>query len=249
MNRITRICFAAATALVLAVAARAEPAIINRARAYIGPDATLANLRSIHYVGQLTTRDSSMPAGPVSIEIIFQKPDQQRIVATSSNGIEMTGLNGYEAWQRVQDPNDSSAWRLTLLGKEQIKRLRANTWENLAFFRGLERLGGRIEDQGPATVEGVKTQKIAFIHEPEIVFYRYFDLATGRLVRTETESGGVIREEGEMMVDGVRFPKKLITSSKNSEGKEVTVSIEFDTITLNEKFPDDLFAVPALSSK
>ena len=159
----------------------------------------------------------------------------------------MTGLNGYEGWQRVQDPKDSSRWQLTLLSKEQIKRLRANTWENLSFFRGIERVGGTVEDQGSTTLHGVKVHKVAFIHSPDIIFFRYFDEATGRLVLTETEAGGHIREEGEMMVQGVRFPQRLITSSKNSEGHEITVSITFEKITLNETFPESLFAVPALS--
>lgn len=246
MIRFLRPCLASAVAFALAAVAHAELPIVAKARAFLGGDAPLDAIRSVHYVGKLTSEDKDA-SGPVSIEIIFQKPDQQRIVATSDKGIEMTGLNGYEGWQRVQDPTDSSRWQLTLLAKEQIKRLRANTWENLCFFRGLERIGGKVEDQGTTTIEGVKVRKVAFIHSPEIIFYRYFDESTGRLVLTETEGGGRIHENGEMMVQGVRFPRTLITTSKNSEGKEVTVSIAFEKITLNENFPETLFAVPALS--
>lgn len=247
MIRLLRPSLAFVVSVVLTAFAHAELPIIAKARAYLGGDAPLDAIRSVHYVGKLTSEDKSA-TGPVTIEIIFQKPDQQRIVATSDKGIEMTGLNGYEGWQRVQDPSDSSRWQLTLLSKEQIKRLRANTWENLAFFRGIERVGGTVEDQGSTTLDGVKVHKVAFIHSPDIIFYRYFDETTGRLVLTETEAGGRIREQGEMMVQGVRFPQRLITSSKNSEGKEITVSIAFDKITLNEDFSESLFAVPALSA-
>ncbi|QYM79758.1 hypothetical protein K0B96_03835 [Horticoccus luteus] len=245
MNRLLRLTIAAASMLVVTVVAQAELPIIAKARAYLGNEKTIDALTSVHFAGKLNADDSGA-TGPVQIDIIFQKPDQQRIEAKSNKGTEVTGLNGYEAWHRVQDAKDKAGWQLTLLGKDQVKRLRANTWENLAFFRGIERIGGQLKDEGTAVVDGVTTRKIAFIHDPDIVFYRYFDPATGRLVRTETEAGGSIREEGEVIVDGIRFPQKLITVSKNADGKEITVSITFEKITVNENFPDSLFAVPDL---
>ena len=239
---------AAAALLSFGRVTAAEPAIIARARAFIGSEAALSALKSVHYVGTLVTVDSADPAKQTraTMEIHFQRPEQQRIMATSDKIIEITALDGYEGWQRVQDPANPTKWRQTLLGVDQIKRLRANTWENLSYFRGIERVGGRVEDQGPATIEGIACQKIAFIHGPNIVFYRYFEVATGRLVYTETEAGGAIREQGEMVVNGIRFPKSILTSTKNAKGQTVTVTIDFEKITVNEVLPAKLFAVPAL---
>ena len=79
------------------------------------------------------------------------------------------------------------------------------------FFRGLDRFGVKIEDLGTANVEGVACQKIAFIHGPNIVFTRYFETATGRLVLTETEAGGVIRERMERRA-GHFMPTTLLDS-------------------------------------
>src|SRR4051812_14684114 len=121
-------------AVVLAAAARAaDPAILTKARAFVGSEAALNSLKSIHYTGTLVTKDPGDAAKPASaaLEIIFQKPQQQRITATSDTSIETTALDGYDGWQRVQDPKDKTKWRQTLLGADQIKRLRANTWENL----------------------------------------------------------------------------------------------------------------------
>ena len=229
----------------------AEPAIIAKARAYIGSEAALTGVKSVHYVGTLVTADPADASKQTraAMEIIFQQPEQQRIMATSDKLIEVTALDGYEGWQRVQDPADPTKWRQTLLGTAQIKRLRANTWENLSYFRGIERIRGRVEDQGPVTIEGVACQKIAFIHAPDIVFYRYFDLATGRLVFTETEAGGTIREQGEMIVNGIRFPRSIVTSTKNAKGESVTVTISFEKVTLNEVFPPKQFAVPGVGSR
>lgn len=242
----------AGAALALAGPALAsEPPIIAKARAYLGSEAALSAIKSVRFTGTLVAVDPADPAKQTraAMEIIFQKPEQQRIMATSDKTIEVTSLDGYEGWQRVQDAADPSKWRQTLLGTEQIKRLRAQTWENLAFFRGIEQVGGRAEDQGPVTFEGVPCRKIAFIHAPNIIFYRYFDVATGRLVATETENGSISREEGEMRVEGVRFPKVLTMTSKTAAGQMQTVTINFETITLNETFPATIFAVPALSRR
>ncbi len=240
------------SALVLAtVASAAEPAIIAKARAYLGTEAALDAVKSVHYVGTLITADpaDATKQTRAAMEIVFQKPGQQRIVATSDKVIETTALDGYDGWQRIQDAANPTKWRQTLLGSEQIKRLRANTWENLAYFRGIERVGGRLEDQGAKTVEGVACQKIAFIHGPGIVFYRYFDVATGRLVFTETEAGGTIREQGEMIVNGIRFPRSIVTSTKNAQGQTQTVTINFEKITVNTVFPENQFRVPALKGQ
>jgi hypothetical protein len=81
------------------------------------------------------------------------------------------------------------------------------------------------------------------------VFTRYFESATGRLVLTETEAGGAIREQGSMVVNEVRFPKTISTVTKAAGGKAQTVTINFEQIMVNEVFPPSFFAVPALSNR
>jgi hypothetical protein len=239
----------AAFLLAAAIAVRAEPAIISKARAYVGPEAALDAIRSVHYVGSLVTPDPTdeKKMTYVSVEIIAVKPFRQRMTFSSDRSIEITGLDGYDAWHRVQNPKDPTKGSLQLLGRPQIKRLRANTWENLSFYRGLEHEGGKIVDLGAAEADGVSCRKIAFVHSDTYVFVRYFDDATGRLVRTETEGNVVIREQGEIRVNGVRFPKSIATTSKDAKGKERTVVLTFDKVTVNESFPDNLFTIPPVS--
>jgi hypothetical protein len=246
-------------ALVLGAAAaagRAQTAeqIIAKARAYLGGDAALDAIHSVHFVGTMEaqefTTDGPKPA-KYRIEIIFQKPYEQLITKTSPTIIETTGLDDLEAWQRIQDVTDRRRWRLILLATDLVKKLRANTWENLNFFKGIEQRGGHVEVLGPATVEGVPAIKVAFIHEPGIVFNRFFDQATGKLLLTETDQGGRIKEEGQIMVGGVRFPQKVTTVSKITDPKgrivDNPVVVSFDRITINENFPESLFEVPPLS--
>jgi hypothetical protein len=239
---------------VAAAPAQTADLIIAKARAYLGDETALGAVKSVHFVGTMETRQRTPEsAQPVksAIEIIFQKPYQQRIIRTTLTTIQVTGLDDYDGWQRTQDVTNESRWQIALLEPVVIKKLRANTWENLNFFKGIEKLGGRVQVIGPATVDGTATSKVAFIHEPGIIFYRYFDAATGRLVLTETGQGDRIKEEDELMVDGLRFPRKVTSIGKAADAKgqivDSEVVITFDKITLNETFPDSIFNVPTLN--
>jgi hypothetical protein len=214
--------------------------VIARARAFSGSESALNAIRTIHFSGTLETDAKN----PLPVDIVFQKDFRQRITVTSPKVIETTALDGYDAWQKRTNPANPTHWELTLLDAAQIKRLRANTWENLSYYAGLERQGGTVKYEGDAMADGVACAKVSFIHDPGIFFVRYFDKATGRLIKTETENGGEIREEGEMIVDGVRFPKKVINKSANGQA----TTIVFDKVILNEKVPASDFAVPALQT-
>lgn len=243
-------CFLLALLCSLTAYGQTTDELITKARAQIGSETILTALRSVHYTGTLETVevDAEGREQPVSvrIDIIFAKPLRQRIVTTSEKKIEVTALDGYDGWQREEDAQNADNWRMNLMAAPQVKRLRANTWENLAFFRGIERQGGRVDDLGEATVEGVVCRKLAFVHAPNIIFYRYFDRATGKLMLSETESGGTIREEGSLKSGGLNFPQKIITTNTLSDGRVRTMTITFSAVTLNEDFPASLFEVPAL---
>lgn len=223
--------------------------MIAKARAYLGSEAALNAVTSVHYIGSMQAPNSSDPSKPipVTLDIIFQAPYRQRTVRTAPTLIDTSALDGYDAWHRVQDPKDASKWRMQILVPEEIKRQRAIVWENLAFYRGLEKEGGTVRDEGTVTVAGVLCRKLAFVHSDAIIFYRYFDEVSGRLVQTETEAGSVIREQGEVMVNGIRFPRMIVNSLKDADGKEQTVTITFDRITVNEQFPASIFAIPSFS--
>jgi hypothetical protein len=247
-----RSCSAACAALVLTSAAlAAEPAIIAKARAFLGTEAALNGVTSIHFVGTLTTEDPVDPAKQTSapLDLIFQKPDQQRIQASGSRLVEITAIDGYDGWKRLQEAADPTKWQQDYFKPDDIKRLRANTLESLHFFRVPEARGVKVEERGTASLDGVDCVRVAFIHAPGIVFTRYFDKTTGRLVLTETDSGGTIQESGELRVNGVRFPKTIVNKTTDAAGQTRKVTITFDKITLNETFPASLFAPPPLLSK
>jgi len=228
--------------------AAAEPAIIAKARAYLGSEAALNSVNSLHFYGTLDLGPNSEVTEPIRVEILFERPFRQRSVITSERGVEITVLDDYDAWQRVNPANDNTRWNLAVLQAAQIKNLRANVWENLSFFRGLESVGGRIEDMGSVTVDGQNCRKLAFVHSPEIIFYRYFNEQTGRLVLTETQRGESIRESGTIEVAGIKFPKVLTTVSTRPDGSTQTVAINFEKVEVNKPAPAGSFEVPLLIS-
>lgn len=226
--------------VIASLPAQTADAVIAKARAYLGGDQALAGVKSIHFTGVLEMPDGTK----LPTDIVFQKPYQQRITVKGASVTETTALDGYDAWQKRANAANPAQWQLTLLDAAQVKRLRANTLENLSFYSTKIMPGCVVEVSGDVTVEGVSCVKLTFTHTGNIVFTRYFNKATGQLLKTETDNGAEIREEGSLTVDGIRFPKRVI--NKNSNG--TVTSIIFDSVILNEAFPADSFAVPSFQS-
>lgn len=220
----------------------AEPTteeVIGKARQYLGGDSALDRITSICYEADFEA--ASGDTG--TIRIIFQKPMQQRVEIVRGNMTEISALNDFDGWRKVLDLTDEKNWSITLLEPNRVRQLQANTFENLNFFRGLEKRRGRIEHRGMTEVDGRPAVELAFHHPRDIVFIRYFDQENGRLLKTRTHEEAEIVEEGEIRVDGVLFPE---TITMMREG-EMLNQIRFKKITLNEKFDDALFDMPSLA--
>jgi hypothetical protein len=234
-----------ALALLAPAALRAEPAVLGLARAYLGPQSTLDGVTSIHFVGALDRLDPDHPdaaAVRTTLDMIFAKPLRQRMVRKSAKITMTTVLDGYDAWDWLQDNADASKFRLTWLAAGDVRTLRANTWENLYHYRVPE--GGSVEDKGPATIDGIACERVDFAHAPGVVYERYFDRDTGRLVLT-VRGAESIRESGEVRVDGLRFPKTVVSMTKTAAGKDLVSTATFDSIVLNETLAPELFMVPS----
>jgi outer membrane lipoprotein-sorting protein len=234
----------AAAALCAAVPARADDSVtvlIAKARARVGSDEQLTKVRAVRYVGTITT-STAKSGETLQLDVIFQSPYRMRQKVVTPAGTDYTVLDGYLGWMMSQDKQGAA--RLGTLKTAATLHLRANVWENLSFYAGFDQIGGRIEDGGAVTLDGRPARKLTFWHDKEIRFERWFDPATGRLIQTATDDGSVIREEGELLSGGLRFPQKLITTAKGKDGATVTSTITFEKILLNEPLADKDFAMP-----
>jgi hypothetical protein len=248
MSKTPAALLACTIALMAPVVARAEPAVLGLARAYLGPESTLEGIESIHFVGSVRRVDPDAVGTPpvvVALDMIFAKPLRQRLVITGPKASRTTVLDGYDAWDLVQETADPSKFRLTWLTAAEIKTLRANTWENLYYFRAPD--GGVVEDKGPETIDGVPCERVDFTHGPGILYERYFDTDTGRLVLT-VKGPEKIRESGEIRADGVRFAKTIVSTTRAPSGKDIVTTVTFDSVTLNETLRAGLFSVPSTPS-
>lgn len=223
---------------------------IAKARAAVGSESALNAINSVRFIGTVETvqkiaskEDPAKTTDAIirlGIDISFQKPYRQRIVVRSDKSVETTVLDGYDGWFRRAETGGEDKEQLILLDSAQIKRLRAKTWDELSFYRGIEERGGRVVLQADAEVDGKACAVLAFVHSDSISFTRYFDKATGLLIKTITEVGGEIREEGEIRVNGIRYPKILVTKAPDGQAATIT----FESIKVNEPLPAAEFAMP-----
>jgi hypothetical protein len=224
---------------------------IAKARAFLGSETALNAVNSLHFEGTFASSESIPdPADPqktiekpvqVGIDIVFQLPMQQRQVLRSEKFERTTVLDDYDGWEQVSELAPKGGKRLALLDAAGIKRLRATTIENLSFYGNRLGRSRTIQYVGDEQVDDVACAKLSFGHGDNMIFVRFFDKNTGRLVKTEMRGGGEIREEGEMIVQGVRFPRRVINRTANGHSTVIT----FEKITVNESFPLATFAVPS----
>lgn len=255
--KLRRLSAIAAAVLMVVLPIRADDVAnqwVAKARAYLGSNAALDAVHSLRFQGSFAGTEQvpdpndskKMIEQPVqvAIDIIFQQPMQQRQVIRSDRVERVTALDGYDAWEQVVDLSGKNKPRVTLLDAMSIKRLRATTVENLSFYADRLASMRQVRLLGEETVDGVICGKLSFTHASGITFIRYFDRASGRIVKTVVEGGGEIREEGEMIVNGIRFPQKVINTAPN--GRSTTIT--FDKVTVNEPFAAESFAVPTLAT-
>ncbi len=211
--------------------------VIASARQHLGGDEVLNAVHTIHFKGKYTSANKNSEG---AIEILFKKPYQQRMDVSEGNTILTTALDNYEGWNRRFSPSNPNSWNLEILNAADLKRMRANTHDNLNFFAGFDKIRGKIIDKGVQTKDGREARVLVFHYGAEIYYERYFDVKTGDLISTLNDQGLEIREVGQMVVDGVRFPQKVISLIDG----EIVNTVEFTEIILNEELDDSYFELP-----
>lgn len=255
VRRLFATAFLEILAMLSGVAADTADPWIAKARDYLGTERSLNIVKSLHFEGTVDTMERVPdPADPnkqidrpisLKIDIVFQKPMQQRQILRSEKAERVTTLDGYDGWEKVSDRTGQTPSRITLLDTAAIKRLRTTTIENLSFYAKHDQDSRQVQVMGDVTVDGLACVKLSFAHSNGIVFLRTFEKATGRLILTEIEDGGEIREVGEMFVSGIRFPRKVLNKGANG----AVTTITFEKVIVNESFPVEDFMVPSMQFK
>lgn len=215
-------------------------AILKKARQFISDESTLNRVNSLRFEG--TIKDPEGKTGKIVISL--QKPYKLLQSIHHENGVvDEFGLNDYEGWLKRFKAEAPDVYALMPVDVVRLKRLRANTFEGLNFFSTKTSFGRKIEYQGKQELDGKSVEVVKILYG-SAVFIRYFDTETGELLLSEIENGERIQEQGELMVDGIRFPKFLVTFN----GDEQISHLEFNSIQVNPDFEDSLFTQPPLPS-
>ena len=211
--------------------------ILEKARNHIAKESALNNVKALRFKGRLINEqgDTGM------IEIIVELPYRQLQLVTMNGQVTEYGLNDYEAWRKIYKIENPDDYLLIPGNVDQLKRARANTFENLKFFSPETNYFRKIEYLGRSDHDGVEVEKVR-VRYGAIFFDRHFATSNGDLVYSEIESGEQIREEGEVFVDGIRFPKSVTT---HFDGQQRSY-VEFDVIEVNPLLDKSLFTLPPL---
>ena len=90
-----------------------------------------------------------------------------------------------------RDPNNVV---IGILDAPLVREMRANTFENLNFFSGIEQMRGRIVNKGKTKKDGRDVYVLVFKYKDSLYFERYFDAATGELISTVNGEGLAISQ-------------------------------------------------------
>lgn len=212
--------------------------IIAQAREFLGGEERLSAIETLRYEGTFETSEGL--TGEVTIELA--KPLLQRLTVSRDGRVQETVLGSYEGWVSEFLAENPRRRNVAIMDSRRIRELRANTWENLYFYKNIESRRGSVESLGFKEIDGVQAVGLAFHHRGGYSFIRYFHPETGKLLHTETGEGTTIREEGEKIVDGIRFPEKVITMSNG----EIVHTVVFTKIEVNPDLSPDTFTFPTV---
>ncbi len=212
---------------------------IEKARAYLGDSNKLDSITSIHYKGSLLYSSGDLG----TIEMVYQKPMKQRMVAVIGDRKEVSVLNKSEGWTTFERVVDSVPLSMEIFDPIRILIMQASVREAFGFFKKPNVRNGEITYEGKETVKGRECVVLTYHHGDGIAYRRFFDSETGRVLRTLDSKGVEYVEEGEIMVEGVRFPKKMVSTFSTAIGSQ-TMEFAYTTIQLNKDLPESDFIMP-----
>jgi len=244
MNRIlslTVFTLLGSAALTSLIAVPTAADTIRLARTHLGGDAALDRVNSLVYRGTFETADGVKG----QINITLKKPARQHLELIVDDTQRVTAINDFEGWERVAKISNPDDWSMVLIDFNEFRRMRANSWENLFFFRGIEQMRGKVVDRGLVPFDGRQAHLLVFEYDRNLSYARYFDPATGALFATVNDRGQEIREEGEMMVDGIRFPREIVSRLQDRD----VMRVRFTEIRVNPPVDDQLFEVAPIGRR
>ena len=175
--------------------------------------------------------------------MIYQKPLRQKMIAIVNNRKEVSVLDDSEGWTTYERVGDSTPLGMEIFDPIRILIMQAAVREAFSFFKTPEARSGAVTYHGAEAVKGRDCHVLDYDHGDGIGYRRYIDAETGQVLKMLDSKGVEYYEEGEIVVDGLRFPKKLISTFPTALGNQ-TMEFAYTSVTLNKKLPDSEFVMP-----
>lgn len=221
-------------------------AVLRLARARLGTEESLQKVQTLRYQGVFENYAEKTQG----TFIIYLKAKYKQRTEFRVDGIlRTTATDGLEGWSRVTKLADASVpleaekkldERVIPLSAQELKRLQYNAYDNLNFFSDLTAIRGEVVLVGTAVQDGFPCYRVKFQFDDEIAVERFFDKEDGNLVATKTLNNVIIRETGNQMIAGIRFPRRVDAYQDGFLLNRMT----YTEIAVNEDIPDFIFSFP-----
>jgi outer membrane lipoprotein-sorting protein len=217
--------------------------IIAQARAKLGPETKLTAVKTLLFEGKSFDKDAK-PVGIVQLQ--YKLPNKRReYVLRNDRTLEVIlGTDGIEGFVTTRNLN-SGEQRIRPAEGYEVKTYLDQFLADTEFYAPPKR--GQVTYVGEARQQGKTCHALEYKYPGGLIFKRFFDKGTLLLVATEiyaentpADNRRLLVEEGELIVDGIRFPKKTTVYTAGKKESHV----EFTQVKINENIPDSVFAFP-----
>ena len=212
---------------------------VKKARSFLGDEGKLDSLHTIQYKGSLLYSSGDLG----TIEMVYQKPLRQKMTAVVNNRKEVSVLDETEGWTTFERVGDSARLGMEIFDPIRILIMQAAVREAFSFYRAPDVRNGKIHYNGKQNVKGRECVVLTYDHGDGVAYHRFIDEETGQLMKTLDSKGVEFYEEGEMIIDGIRFPKKMISTFETGIGTQ-TMEFAWTSIRLNKKLADSEYEMP-----
>ena len=173
----------------------------------------------------------------------YQKPMRQRMVAVVNNRKEVSALDGSEGWTTFERVGDSLPLGMEIFDPIRILIMQSAVREAFSFYKRPTVRNGGLFYEGEETIKGRECIVLTYEHGDGIAYQRYIDAETGQLMKMLDSKGVEYFEQGEIVVEGIRFPKKMVSTFPTALGQQ-TMEFSYNSIKLNQKLPASDFKMP-----
>lgn len=213
--------------------------IIELARKYYGPSATLDAVETIYYEGEILDPTGEQRNG--LFRLFLKKPYFQRMELQLGNVVTINCTNGTEGY-RLQVDKKSGAKKLSILPPNRVETLIISSLENLNFLNATKHPRREVRYLDKVDYQGHPCYKLEFRYGENLKYERLINAQTGRVMSIVDHRGVSMHNRGEIFSEGIRFTK-IVESYRDNRHLN---TLQFNLVLLNKRIHESFFDFPDL---